>query len=1004
MKPLPEEIAYRISRIGSNPFFYLINGIWNRGSLTKLFHNYYTFPSIVRCLLNDGENKILKQLQYLCKEEFEILFPESYQNDIDHCLSFSTSHKKVGEIKDIPMLKALTVELIQQNSLEDLIEKYLKGGEYTYVRELSKFTKLIEYVQQQFNDIRNSLIDSKGHVREVEKKSNPKYTFIFFYTLISSLNFPKENTYHFASVNPSLIRIDVSEKDIETFKWLNNAFDCQNVDILKSIIRILNEFGRNFRHYVVIEKYLDFVFDHPKYNPLIIDTINNLPLNPWLTLHPNFKKRMEIQKQKQNQEHEQEQEQEHNLIEPSNEECNFLYILTHKFFLGSNPSCEFLSLYDEYINDILRFFDEDNDLIFKYYYNISYRPDRTLLSIFENTSLMVLLRSIYIKNVFCDYDELELVNKINEEINLSRMQTQTMNTLINFTHNHPQDTNNNNSMMINPILSSMRLFNMRKNNKRKMEIEVDEKFIEGSQKQCIAYLNRLLHNNFYANKRRRNILSEENDLVNISSEENKNNKKNKGKNKMNEIEEKKEEEKEEEKQNNLSSSEIKYIKNAINQIINVNKDEINGKDKININLNLSQKKDNYGEPINKEYKNNYDIKENEDNDTNNSYNLNNQKEILLDTQKEENKETIQENIYEIIENDKYNNNNDNNKNENENKDENKDENKNENIQINIDENVINLEESSLSSLFKAQNKLTENNETTSHQEEPVLIETEEKVEKSKEDTKINNHKNEMDIMNLNLNSSSSSSSSLNSNLNSSQEKKLDQYNNNSTKKSFIEYNITYNGFKQKDVIDLVTPLPKKIQKKLKIFKKAIGEPLTYINILKFIYNDHLFDFVSFKYDFLYEDDEALDGNEIFVQFKYESFKKTILATLKLIANQTCDYLIKNIPEIVMVEEQEKRKEGENEKEELQKLTIEIKNNLLSFTNDDNEWHMDRTRIVNDEKLYDPISGYYQNEMYYYENKKLTKILCHSIDEDWYMKFCLSFKKQKGFPAAKIYIH
>ncbi|KAG4081424.1 hypothetical protein H8356DRAFT_572097, partial [Neocallimastix lanati (nom. inval.)] len=125
MKPLPEEIAYRISRIGSNPFFYLINGIWNRGSLTKLFHNYYTFPSIVRCLLNDGENKILKQLQYLCKEEFEILFPESYQNDIDHCLSFSTSHKKVGEIKDIPMLKALTVELIQQNSLEDLIEKYL---------------------------------------------------------------------------------------------------------------------------------------------------------------------------------------------------------------------------------------------------------------------------------------------------------------------------------------------------------------------------------------------------------------------------------------------------------------------------------------------------------------------------------------------------------------------------------------------------------------------------------------------------------------------------------------------------------------------------------------------------------------------------------------------------------------------------------------------------------------------------------------------------------------
>jgi hypothetical protein len=81
---------------------------------------------------------------------------------------------------------------------------------------------------------------------------------------------------------------------------------------------------------------------------------------------------------------------------------------------------------------------------------------------------MVLLRSIYIKNVFCDYDELELVNKINEEINLSRMQTQTMNTLINFTHNHPQDTNNNNSMMINPILSSMRLFNMRKNNKRKI--------------------------------------------------------------------------------------------------------------------------------------------------------------------------------------------------------------------------------------------------------------------------------------------------------------------------------------------------------------------------------------------------------------------------------------------------------------------------------------------------------------------------------------------------------
>eukprot|EP00833_Pecoramyces_ruminatium_P008677 jgi/Orpsp1_1/1182709/evm.model.c7180000082332.1 len=355
MKPLPEEIAFRIANISYNPFFYLINGVWNKKNFDILIKRNYTFPSLVRRLIRSNEKKILKQLltEY---EDVIKSFPESIQNDINNLLVFqkkendqsSNSHRKVSETNIfIPQLKILTADDIKRNTLKDIFDNYLITGEYTYIRKESDMAGLINLVKEKYQSIKETIADSSGSIPSAtEKMENSEYSFIYLYALISSLNLPLKWNQQLSLYHPYFIKIKVTEKEIEIFQWFNNAFQCQTIETIKQTYNVLKE-------------------------------------------------------------------------------------IYHECRLRSYPSCHLFYLYDQYIEDILKFYDEDNDQIFKYYSGISSNPDETLVSLFNYTSLILLLRSPYVRCQLTDPDKEIKIKKEIANQKLRKIQPSIIHTLFN---------------------------------------------------------------------------------------------------------------------------------------------------------------------------------------------------------------------------------------------------------------------------------------------------------------------------------------------------------------------------------------------------------------------------------------------------------------------------------------------------------------------------------------------------------------------------------------------
>jgi len=445
MKSLPEELAYRISFTSQNPFFYLINGIWNKKNFEKLLQQNYTFPSVLKRLVRSGENKILKQLCLEYEEELNYL-PSFLQQDIQQLLqelSFPLSnsldnsynnhqnqksqpqqlqHNRKRKLSEnyIPSLKIIQVETVFQKGLLWVIRNQLQTGEYTYIKEENEnedgengraMTHYLEGIRQRFEEIKNQIADANGCIPSAtEKSENPEYCFTYLYALMSSLNFKDTKWNHELLMNyhPSFIKIKMTEEVLNLFNYLNNTFECCKGEMLKPTYFTLKEmYEETCHHRIKSQGYMDFIFDHTEYEPLILDTLNNIPITTWKVLH--FSHNDELMNVDDTTEDYINNNDDSSAI-PSSllpsesllppDQHNILYILSHNFFLGMYPSCHLLYLYDKYIEAVLQFYDEDNNQIFKYYSGISSNPDESLKGFFYYTSLILLLRSSSVRCLF----------------------------------------------------------------------------------------------------------------------------------------------------------------------------------------------------------------------------------------------------------------------------------------------------------------------------------------------------------------------------------------------------------------------------------------------------------------------------------------------------------------------------------------------------------------------------------------------------------------------------
>jgi len=504
MKPIPEEIAYRIANASYNPFFYLQNGKWNKENFEKLLRKNYTLPSLIRRLLHGKETKILRRLLPWYEEEIHTL-PASLQNDIYQLLSLSKplssfsslpsrsfissssstslspyssptlstkrkfSESTIASTINIPQLKTLTLEDIEKG-LPYLLQHQLSTGEYTYLREEEDMSQFVSGLQVKFEEIKEkSIADANGGIASFTRKTeNPEYSFMYLYGLMSSLNFQKGKNWNhdlLTKYHPSFIRVKVTEEVLDSFKYLNNAFECTEVEMIKPTYTVVKEMYEECHQRIKIHEYMSFIFDHQEYGPIILDTLNNLPLITWKVFHTHrhggerkesmtedhshyreMETEMETEmenddedkkeiKMTNNNDNNDDNNNDNNNVIPlpelpdlPSDQHNILYILTHNFFLGMYPSCHLFYLYDQYIEDIQTFYDEDNHVLYKYYSGIASSPDNTLLAFYHYTALILLLRSPHIRCLFED-PEAELRARREQARQLRQYQPQFLSAL-----------------------------------------------------------------------------------------------------------------------------------------------------------------------------------------------------------------------------------------------------------------------------------------------------------------------------------------------------------------------------------------------------------------------------------------------------------------------------------------------------------------------------------------------------------------------------------------------